>query len=328
MHKLHRPKFLLAVGVAVLVALAIGTTVDSGVTTPAPAASAATPTATTPTATSAASAGCAPGRALAPGNRTIHVQVGKVWREAYLSVPRNAVGHAAPLVVGFHGLRGWGEFMSDWTGMSKVAARAGFIAVYPTALEPKRAWAIQPNANNQDVAFVNALIADVARRSCVDARRVSAVGISNGGGFAARVACDLAGKLAGVVVVAGALTQAGDCPTGPKTSILEIHGNSDQIAPYNSKNGSKGVLDWVADWRKRDGCGSRKAKRTAAGRIGTRITWSPCAAGTVVQHLRISGGKHQWPGSSPSNPGPTSGLSASEETWRFLAPRHSATAAF
>jgi polyhydroxybutyrate depolymerase len=317
-------RILCAAGALILVAFAVSAATD-GSGSSAPAAPAASTSASPSTTTAAA---CSSAKPLGAGDRTIRVRVGNVWREAYVSVPRGALGHAAPLVVGFHGLRGWGQFMSDWTGLSKVAARNGFIAAYPTATKPKLAWAIQPNAQNQDVAFVRALMADVARRWCVDSRRVSAVGISNGGGFAARVACDLADRLAAVVLVAPALTQARDCTSGPPVSVLEIHGTSDPIAPYRSKNGSKAVLDWLQDWRVRDGCGSRAAKRTQVRSIVSRIAWSPCAKGTSVEHLRITGGRHQWPGSSPSNPGPTSGLSASEETWRFAASRRSQAPAF
>lgn len=318
------PRILLVAGVIALTAFAVGMTAEGGNHKPAPAAS--PPAATT--SASASGAACSAAKPLGAGAHTLRLKVGGTWREAYVHVPRSAVGHPAPMVVDFHGMGGTGKFMSDWTGMSKVAERSGFVVAYPTALAPKRAWALQPGPDNQDVAFVRALIPAVAQRWCVDDRRVSAVGVSNGGGFTARVACDIGGRLSGVVVVAGAMTEVGDCRSGPPVSILEIHGTSDQVAGYGSGNGTKGVLDWLSDWRARNGCGSRPAQRTQVLPLVSRIAWSPCAKGTVVEHLRISGGRHQWPGSSPSNPGPTSGLSASEESWRFVASRRSVSPAF
>lgn len=318
------PRIVLVAGALAVMAVAVAVAADGGLRQSAPAAS--PPAATT--SASASGAACSAAKPLGAGVRTLRMKVGGTWREADVQVPRGAVGHPAPMIVAFHGMGGTGPFMAEWSGMSRVAERSGVIVAYPTARGPKRAWTLQPGAGNQDVAFVRALIPAVAQRWCVDDHRVSAAGVSNGGGFTARVACDMAARLSGAVVVAGAMTEVGDCRSGPPLSIMEIHGTSDQVAGYRSENGTKGVLDWLSDWRARDGCGSRPAQRTQVLRIVSRVTWSPCAKGTVVQHLPISGGRHQWPGSSPSNPGPTSGLSAAEETWRFVASRRSLSPAF
>lgn len=314
---LQLPRILLAAGAIAVTALAVIIAADDGLRRSAPAS-----------ATPASSAACSAAKPLGAGVRTLRIDVGGTWREVHVQVPRGAVGHPAPMVVAFHGMGSTGPFMADWSGMSRVAERGGFIAAYPSALGPRRAWTLQPGADNQDVALVRALIHEIAKRWCVDDHRVSAAGVSNGGGFTARIACDMAARLSGAVVVAGAMTEVGDCPSGPPVSIMEIHGTSDRVAGYGSANGTKGVLDWLSDWRARDGCDSRPAQQRRPLRIVSRITWSPCAEGTVVEHLPIDGGRHQWPGSSPANPGPTSGLSAAEETWRFVAPHRSLAPAF
>jgi polyhydroxybutyrate depolymerase len=312
------PRIALVAGAIAVMAVAVVVAASGGQRQSAPAAS---PSAATASA-------CSAPQPLGAGTRTIRLDVGGRQREAYVQVPRGAVGHAAPLVVAFHGMGSTGPYMADWSGLAKVADREGVIVAYPTATSPGRAWTLQPGADNQDVAFVRALIPEVAKRWCVDDHRVSAAGVSNGGGFTARVACDMAPRLAGAVVVAGAMTEVGDCRSGPPVSILEVHGTDDQVAGYDAANGTKGVLDWLSDWRARDGCSSQPPQQTQPLSIVSRITWGPCANGTVVEHLRITGGRHQWPGSSPSNPGPTSGLSAAEETWSFLASHRSLSPAF
>lgn len=313
---LQLPRILLVAGAIAVTALAVVIAADDGLRRSAPAA-----------VTPASNAACSAAKSLGAGMRTLRIDVGGTRREVYVQVPRGAVGHPAPMVVAFHGMGSTGPFMADWSGLSKVAERAGVIVAYPSALGPRRAWTLRPGSDNQDVAFVRALIPEIAKRWCVDDHRVSAAGVSNGGGFTARIACDMAARLSGAVVVAGAMTEVGDCPSGPPVSIMEIHGTSDQVAGYGSGNGAKGVLDWLSDWRARDGCGDSAQQRQRLG-IVRQVTWSACADGTVVEHLPIDGGRHQWPGSSPSNPGPTSGLSAAEETWRFVAPHRSLAPAF
>ena len=63
-------------------------------------------------------------------------------------------------------------------------------------------------AERDDVGFVRALIDSLERELEIDPRRVYATGISNGGMFAHRLACELPGVLAAIAPVAGALPAA------------------------------------------------------------------------------------------------------------------------
>jgi len=51
------------------------------------------------------------------------------------------------------------------------------------------------------------------------------------------------------------------------------------------------------------------------------LTWVGCAGGAKVSHIRIGGGRHQWPGATPPDPGPRIGFSAARVIWEFLADR-------
>lgn len=265
------------------------------------------------------STGCARA-SLGAGDHVLHVTVDGTPRSALVRVPGRAVGHPAPLLLTFHGAGGTGPRMAASSGLLPVAGRAGLIAVFPTAGAPRRVWSTSARGVPPDVEFVTALLDRLQGEACVDLRRVSAAGVSVGGGFAARLACDMSGRLAGVVVVAGALAGLRTCPTGNPVSVLEIHGTADPTAHYWGRNGVGGVLAWLARWLARDGCGPTIHTGIAAPGV-QRLTWAPCRDGSVVQHLIISGGRHQWPGASPPDPGPVSGLSAARAAWQFLAPR-------
>ena len=70
---------------------------------------------------------------------------------------------------------------------------------------------------------------------CFDAKRISITGVSNGAGFAARMACALPGRFAAVVPVAAGYRALDPCPATARASFLDIHGTADTVVPYNGK---------------------------------------------------------------------------------------------
>ena len=236
-----------------------------------------------------------------------------------------------PLLLAFHGAGGSGPGMAPYSGLTRVADQSGFVVAYPSAAAPRHVWTLRETEDDRvpggdDVSFTRQLIDRLESQLCIDARRVSAAGVSNGGGFVARLGCELSDRLAGIVVVAGGFSSLSACTPGRALSVLEIHGTDDPVVPYGGRAGAGAVPAWLHDWRVRDGCPAAHWQGRAAQRV-RRFVWGPCRAGAVVEHLRISGGKHQWPGAQPADPGPASTFSAASEAWRFLAPRRLTPAA-
>lgn len=269
-------------------------------------------------------AGCA-GRSEKAGDSTVRVQVGGAARTARLHVSRAALHHTAPLLLAFHGTGGSGRFMKRYSGLTVPLDRAGAIGLFPDA--SGRSWHLDDEAGAEsmegDVAFVGALLDAVERSMCVDARRVWAAGVSNGGSFTALLACVMSDRLAGVAVVAGGFSSLPACHPSTPVSVLEIHGTADPIAPYGGhpEDGHRGaVLAWLTGWVRRDRCTRSPRRTTVVARV-QRLAWRSCAGGAAVEHLRISGGRHQWPGATPPDPGPRVAISAAREIWRFLAGR-------
>ena len=235
---------------------------------------------------------------------TARISVGA--RTALVHLPRARRGRV-PLILALHGAYGSGAFMERYSGLSRLADREGFGVVYPDAAGTF--WRI--SASDSDVRFLDALLDQVLAGGCFDARRVSVVGVSNGGGMAARFACAGDDRLAGLVTVAGAYGSLPECRARRPLSALEIHGTADRVVPY------EGIMEWVREWAARDGC--PRAARTSRTKPGVlRLQWAPCRDGTAVVHLRLLGGTHAWPGADPPDPGPAFGVSAASEAWAFL----------
>jgi polyhydroxybutyrate depolymerase len=245
---------------------------------------------------------------------------GQGTRTAQVRLPRRRSSRALPLVLVLHGARGSGAAMEHYTRFSRRAEAAGFAVVYPSS--GRNLWTLAPGRGPDDVAFIDALLDRLLSGACFDPNRVSAAGLSNGGGFAARLACDLSGRLAAVAMVAGGYSTVRPCHPDHPLSILEMHGTADPVVPY--RGGAGDVPGWVRRWVAHNGCDGHPARSNPVARV-TRSVWAHCHAGVVVEHLRIAGGHHQWPGSHPRDRGRRIGLSATDEIWRFFRDRRLAS---
>jgi polyhydroxybutyrate depolymerase len=114
-----------------------------------------------------------------------------------------------------------------------------------------------------DVAYLASVIDDVKQRRNIDPGRVFVVGHSNGGFMALRLACDLSNRVAGVVSIAGAGSDAPQkCRPSAPVAVLQIHGDQDWRVPYGGgrvlrrKSGGThpSAPETVARWARRNGC--------------------------------------------------------------------------
>ncbi len=263
-------------------------------------------------------------------------------RSYELDVPAGAAPAAGwPVVLVFHGGGGTAAGARTQTRMSALGAREGFVAVYPQGsggvagkLKTWNAgtccgWAMKHNVD--ETAFVAALLDDLPRVVAVDARRVYATGISNGGMMAYQVACTLAGRIAAIAPVAGEMTMsASECRPARPVSVLVIHGTADRNLPFDGGPGARAVevheVRSVAAalefWRRNDRC-AEPPRVEQSGSV-TRTRQSGCSEGSEVELVAIEGGGHSWPGGERMarflDP-PSTAIDASAEIWRFFA-RH------
>lgn len=244
------------------------------------------------------------------------------------TLPGNALLHVPPhakaplaLVIAFHGAGGDGPGMAGYSGLSDTADAKGFAVLYPTAATKRHFWSLNASMPGDDVNRLRALLPQAMNAACGDPARVFATGVSNGGGFAARVGCELAGTIAAVAPVAGGYKALDPCPDGRRTSVLEIHGTADHVVPYNGRpsDGAGAVGTFLAGWVHRDGCDDA-ARKSRPRRNVERFTHGGCDAGYQVEHLRLTGTDHGWPGADPPFPRHNpSQLEANDEVWAFFA---------
>jgi polyhydroxybutyrate depolymerase len=246
--------------------------------------------------------------------------------------------HSLPLVFDFHGGGGNAESQMRTSGFDALADEKTFIVVYPNGSgllgDKLLTWnggtccgyAVKQNID--DVGFIRALIADIGSSYKVDLKRVYATGLSNGGIFSYRLACDASDIFAAIGPVSGTLNSF-PCEPREPVSVIHFHGTADEHLPYNGGVGDKSlagvpfasVKDSVDFWVKFDQCGA--VPQTEKFSDIQHDVYSNCAGGTAVELYTIIGGKHAWPGSSgPAWPGgdqPTQSISATNIMWSFFA---------
>lgn len=226
-----------------------------------------------------------------------------------LHVPSTGTG-ARPLVVALHGRYQTRAKIAAYTGFAGVADRRGFVVAFPGAVGGgwNAGTCCSTGAARQidDVGFLDDVIRDVAGRTSVDLRRVYVVGFSNGGMLAYRYGCQRSGRVAGVAVVAGAMTADASfarpappaCrPTEP-VALLHVHGTADALLPAGGVQRGLGTdatsaATSVAAFVSAAGC-----TRSSLQRVGhaEKRTYGGCRTtdGRGVRYVSIRGLGHQW----------------------------------
>jgi polyhydroxybutyrate depolymerase len=256
------------------------------------------------------------------GNLYVQMAVGGVPRSAIVHVPRHARrGARLPLVLAFHGAGRTGSFMASYSTLESLSDSQGFISVFPSAARPHRYWALaeEDPGGPQDLAFIEQLLDRAEAMTCVDASRVYATGISNGGGMTARLGCEMSSRLAAIAPVSGGYSSLDPCHPSRPVSVLEIHGTADKVVPYAGKppGGRGSVGGFLGQWTALDGCRGSPTRR-GYGPSSMIFSWRHCADGTEVEHIKIYGGGHAWPGAEPPDRAPTAPISAARAVWNFF----------
>lgn len=245
--------------------------------------------------------------------------MGGTTRSYLLTVPDPLPAGRLPLVVALHGGFGSGDQFRTTSRLDEQAAARGFVVAFPDGTVDAEATGILAVARTwnagrccgparllevDDVAFFDALVADVADAHDVDARHVLVTGHSNGAMMAFRLACERSDVVAAVAPVAGSVESL-PCRPSLAPSVLAIHGDADRNHPIEGGPGSRG-LSGVAYRPLREGLDALAAAAgcdpdptsTTRG-PETVTTWTACREGRTVEQRTVAGADHPWPGSEP-----------------------------
>jgi polyhydroxybutyrate depolymerase len=280
----------------------------------------------------------------APGRYEIHLQVGGRDRMALVHVPQSyAAGKPTPLVMAIHGGGGGAIFQADDRnyGLISKSEQAGFIAVFPNGISQTgngmlATWnagqccARARDENVDDVGFLRALVADVARRATIASQRVYAIGMSNGAMMSYRLACEAGDVFHGIMAVSGTDNTQHCTPEHP-VPVLHIHARDDPLVLFNGGAGSNrlfseeavtdfvSVPDSVAKWVKLNHA-SPVPRRVLQVNGAYCDLYEATSGGAPVELCVTDTGGHSWPGGNKARAeeSPSRAISANELMWDFF----------
>lgn len=229
--------------------------------------------------------------------RQIHVTTADGQNRDYLlSVPEDYdPSRAYPVWFAFPGWKIAPEGMTGDTGL-RTASEA--LIVYGRGVDG--AWAGAPYATatvEQDIAYVRAIVEQLAGSYSVDTDRIYAIGHSNGGGMAMNLACRASDLVAGVVGVAGAYYDPVNtgCASTP-VPVMVIHSTDDVLMNY--RGGERhdapylGARELAERYAQRNNCSGITRSGFVTGEV-TRDSGVDCDE--PVELITSRGDGHNWP---------------------------------
>jgi polyhydroxybutyrate depolymerase len=222
-----------------------------------------------------------------------------------------------PLLVALHGYGANAEmledYLDDYLDLQRVADERRFFVALPDGTferggaEPRRFWNATDACCNfagstvDDVAYLEAVIDDVAARQRVDARRVFVIGHSNGGFMAHRLACE-SSRIAAIVSLAGAVwREPARCRPPAPVAVLQVHGDADSIIHYDGGQFLTGApypsaRETIAIWAAKNGCAPGRVDGAIALDLDDDLAGAETrverSCGGAVELWTIHGGSH------------------------------------
>ncbi|MBI1493146.1 alpha/beta hydrolase family esterase [Halocynthiibacter styelae] len=218
-----------------------------------------------------------------------------------------------PVVVFFHGSALTGKDIITREHLVRPFIERGYAFVAPTAGlvrygdgGMRTGWRHDgTNGNNNDYAFIQALLNDVTDRFPLDDARILIAGHSNGGIFSWYLACaDIDPRLTAFAPASGTpiVRYPGNCQTDvPDYHLMHTHGLSDPVVPFEGlprQNGYQGFVsteEATSTLAQRAGCVG--AIKTSAGSFQA-TNWQSCREGLYIGFATYDGGHsitRAWP---------------------------------
>ncbi|MFB4314039.1 alpha/beta hydrolase family esterase [Actinomadura sp. 21ATH] len=258
-----------------------------------------------------------------PGNHAVHLTHAGQERVAILRLPDDYDGSPRPALFHFPGLIET-PWMAEFFGrMADHAQTRGLIMVTPEhyGIGWQGVGGGPTSPDVDDPGFVAALQNVLVERFNADPRRLYASGMSNGGFFTSKMACEN-GRFAAFAPVAGQLGDQAACRPGRRVPIVMIHGDADPLVPYATATAA------APFWARNNGCAATATATDLPdthpedGTTVTRHTYDRCPAEAPVILYRIKGGGHNWPGGipflGPVLGGTTRDIDANTVIWDFV----------
>jgi polyhydroxybutyrate depolymerase len=251
------------------------------------------------------------------GDRPATLQVPAAWDP----------DRAYPLVLLLHGWGGTSLLNQVYLGFTGAADARDLLIVAPDGTvdrDGRPFWNASDHCCDiygtgvDDVGYLVGLVEEIRAAYQVDPARIFALGHSNGGYMAYRLACEHADTFAAIASLAGvaAFRDASTCVPAEPVSILQIHGTADDTVPYAGGASFPGAVASVERWATYDDCsgalaasGTLDIDKRLDGAETEVASAGSCPAGVAIDLWTIEGGAH-----SPVLDNPV----FADQVWAFL----------
>lgn len=256
---------------------------------------------------------------------------GGITRSYHYYVPATySPSQPTALVLGLHGLGSSGQNFAQYRDFRPIADTANFIFVYPdgSTLLGVRFW----NYGNvmgstvDDIDFLEALVDTISAHYSIDENRVYCTGMSNGAFMAYALACN-SSKFAAIAAVTGSmsLNMYNNCQPQLPIPVMHIHGTEDSTNPYDGTSTMKSIPDVISYWVNINQCNPtplytlRPDTDPNDNAVAEQYVYHNGINGHSVEHFKIVGGGHTWPGQQMSGGGNLCmDIDGRIEIWRFF----------
>jgi polyhydroxybutyrate depolymerase len=261
------------------------------------------------------------------------IQSGGLTREYRLYKPTTYTGTTpVPLIINLHGYTSSNLEQEFYASFKAIADTANFLVVMPNGTlddQGQRFWNTFGGAYPvDDVAFIDNLLDTLEATYNIDPQRIYSTGMSNGGFMSYALACDLNNRITAIASVCGSMIAPNLSACNPQrpVPVMEIHGNADDVVPYDGGTllNFVPIPDLVDAWVGFNNCNPIPVVtpvpdiNTTEGCTAEHIVYSGGDKGSTVEHYKITGGGHTWPGAFFNIGVTNQDFNASYEIWRFF----------
>jgi polyhydroxybutyrate depolymerase len=201
-----------------------------------------------------------------------------------------------PMLLYFHPYNGSDDSARSRGWLKDELDARGILGVFPNGIRGTWAHVGSPSSARDELAFLDAVLADVEARWPVAGRLAS--GFSQGGSMAWDAACYRGDRFDAFLPIAGSFWEPlpETCPAGP-VNLRHTHGLSDGTVPMEGRPIGQmqqgDVLEGMAIWRAVDGC-AEEPDRTETVGVSTCQIWSSCGSAHELS-LCLHDGAHEIP---------------------------------
>jgi len=292
---------------------------------------------------------------LPPQHSRLVIQTSHGDRECVIHAPQGSdLSKPSPLVIMLHGFGGTALNAADETGWSAKSDQEKFIIAYAEGSRPDRYSPANFRKNPQgwndgsgrfhageknidDVAYIDALIGEIAQRYRVDSKRIFVTGFSNGASMTFRIGAELSHRVAAIAPVSGTCWLEKIQPVQP-LSVCYITGTADSLNPLNGgypklalggkEQGGKAkpaVQTFIAQWVRALQCPESPNIDESSKGVRKQVHGDPSDPSQVVC-ITVEGLGHHWAGGESQAPNilvgrNTNKLNATDAIWEFFRSR-------